>query len=52
MALLVTVLLMMINFAIKMSDNSPSKSTFSALDFWMLGNAIDKRELIFQLVYF
>ena len=37
MALLVTILLMLINFAINAGAKSPSMSSVSALDMWMLG---------------
>ena len=37
MAPLVTVLLMLINFAGKVSAESPYRDGFSALDLWMLG---------------
>ena len=38
MALLVTILLMMINFATEVSNESPSKNDFNAMDLWMLSN--------------
>ncbi len=40
MALLVTILLMMINFATEISNESPVTDAFSALDLWMLSKNI------------
>ena len=37
MALLVTILLMMINFSIETGRRIPSRSHFNAMDMWMLG---------------
>ncbi len=37
MALLVTILLMMINFTTNVSKDSPTTNEFSSLDLWLLG---------------
>ncbi len=45
MALLVTILLMMINFSSNISSNSPSTNEFTAMDLWMLSNVLGYFEL-------